>query len=129
MRDLKRMRERFIRDGSSVRMGNLASDLLRLSKWVQTGHSDKAIVDLMRQIAWFMEWSGDLASAELADMQREICRWRLVWPVEQVRHILALRASQMSSRILEWSGLLEQTLHEAKQPSGIGFNNQDDRLR
>jgi hypothetical protein len=129
MRDLKRMRERFIRDGSSVRMGNLASDLLRLSKWVQTGHSDKAIVDLMRQIAWFMEWSGDLASAELADMQREICRWRLVWPVEQVRHILALRASQMSSRILEWSGLLEQTLHEAKQPSEIGFNNQDDRLR
>jgi hypothetical protein len=54
-----------------------------------------------------MEWTGDLASAELADMQREICRWRRVWPVEEVRHILALRASQMSNRILEASGLLE----------------------
>ena len=56
------MRERFIRDGSSVRLGNLASDLLRLSKWIQTGHNDEAIVDLMREIAWLMEWSGDLAS-------------------------------------------------------------------
>ena len=117
MKDLTRMRERFIRDGSSVRMGNLASNLLRLGKWIQTGHNDEAIVDLMREIAWLMEWSGDLASAELADMQREICRWRRVWPVEQARHILALRAFQMSNRILEWSGLLEQITPEAKQTS------------
>ncbi|MBP1699915.1 MAG: hypothetical protein H6Q41_5103, partial [Deltaproteobacteria bacterium] len=32
MKDLKRMRDRFIRDESSVRMGNLASNLLRLGK-------------------------------------------------------------------------------------------------
>jgi hypothetical protein len=115
MKDLKRMRERFIRDGSSVRMGNLASNLLRLNKWILMRRSDEAIVDLMREIAWLMEWSGDLASAELADMQREICRWRRAWPVEQVRHILALRAFQMSNRILEWSGLLEQVTREPKQ--------------
>jgi hypothetical protein len=114
MKDLKRMRERFIRDGSAVRMGNLASDLFRLSKWVQARHNDEAIIDLMRQIAWLMEWTGDLASAELADMQREICRWRRVWPVEQVRHILALRAFQMSNLILQRSGLLEQTAPKAK---------------
>src|SRR4030043_2397530 len=114
MRDLKRMRERFIRDSSSVRLGNLASDLLRLNKWILMRHKDEAIVDLMREIAWLMEWSGDLALAELADMQREICRGRRAWPIEQARHILALRASQMSNRILEWSGLLEQTTHELK---------------
>ena len=113
MKDLKRMRARFIRDESSVRMGNLASDLLRLSKWIQSRHTDEAIIDLMRQIAWLMEWSGELASAELADMQREICRWRRVWPVELDRHILALRASQMSKRILEGSGLLKHTSSEA----------------
>ena len=117
MRDLKRMRERFIRDGSSVRLGNLASNLLRLNKWILMRHKDEAIVDLMREIAWLMEWSGDLASAELADMQREICRWRRIWPVEQARHILALRTSQMSNHILEWSGLFEQTTPEAKQTS------------
>jgi len=106
MRDLKKMHERFIRDGRSVRLGNLASDLLRLNKWILMRHKDEAIVDLMREIAWLMEWSGDLAWAELADMQREICRWRRAWPIEQARHILALRASQMSNRILAWSGLL-----------------------
>ena len=66
MKDLKRMHERFIRDENSVRMGNLASDLLRLSKWVQTGRNDEAIIDLMRQIAWLMEWSGNLASAPIS---------------------------------------------------------------
>ena len=116
MKDLKRMRERFMRDDGPVRMGNLASNLLRLSKWVQMGHDDEAIINLMRQIAWLMEWMGDFASPELADMQREICRWRRVWPVEQARHILVLRAFQMSNRILEGSGLLEQMPPETKQP-------------
>ena len=103
------MRERFMRDRSSVRMGNLASNLLRLSKWVQKRQNDEAVVDLMREIAWLMEWCGDMASVELADMQREICRWRRAWPIEQARPILALRASQMSNRILERSGLLEES--------------------
>jgi hypothetical protein len=79
--------------------GTRTSDLLRLSKWVQMGHNDEAIVDLIRRIAWLMEWMGDFASPDLADMQREICRWRRVWPVERGNHILALRASQMSNRI------------------------------
>jgi len=62
-----------------------------------------------------MEWSGDLALAELADVQLEICRWRRAWPIEQARHILALRAAQMSNRILTWLGLLEQETTRAKQ--------------
>jgi hypothetical protein len=114
MKNLKGMRERFMRDGGSVRMGNLASDLLRLSKWVRMGHNDEAAIELMRKIAWCMEWTGDLASAELADMQREICRWRRIWPVDRARHILALRASQMSSRLLEESGLLDQNTPKAQ---------------
>jgi hypothetical protein len=105
MRDLKRMRERYLRDEKPIRMGNIASSLLRLSNWVRNRHREEAIIDLMREIAWFMEWSGDLASAELSDMQREICRWRRIWPVEQARGILLFRALQMSNRILELSGL------------------------
>ena len=107
MRELKRMRERYLRDGRIVRMGNLASSLLRLSNWVRVKQKDKAIIDLMREIAWFMEWSGDWASAELADMQREICRWRRIWPAQEARAKLAFRAHQMSNRILELSGLVK----------------------
>jgi hypothetical protein len=114
MRDLQRKRERYLRDEKPIRMGNMASSLLRLSQWVQKRHRDEAVIDLMREIAWFMEWNGDLALAELADMQREICRWRRVWPVEQARRILSLRAFQMSKRILELSGLPERTIYAGK---------------
>lgn len=107
MRDVGPMRERYLRDAPPIRMGNLASNLLRLSQWVRMRRSDETIVDLMRQIAWLMEWTGDGATEELAEMQREICRWRRVWPVESARSILVLRARQMSARVLEMSGLVE----------------------
>ena len=108
MRDIKRMRDRYFQDSAPIRMGNLASSLLRLSQWIKKCHGDEAIIDLMREIAWFMEWNGDLALAELPDMQREICRWRRIWPIEKARSILAFRSLQMSRRILELSGLLAQ---------------------
>jgi hypothetical protein len=112
MRDLKKVRERYLCDGKAVRMGNLASSLLRLSNWVRMGQRDTVIIDLMREIAWFMEWNGDLALTELADMQREICRWCRIWPVEEARDILASHALQMSNRILELSGLLQKAYSE-----------------
>jgi len=74
------------------------------------GHPDEAVIDLMREIAWYMQWNGDLASLELANMQREICRWRRIWPVETARSILVLRALQMSNKVLEWSGLEERAV-------------------
>jgi hypothetical protein len=107
MRDLSRLRERYLRDESQVRLGNVASELLRLSQWVQMRRRDEEIVDLMREIAWCMEWVGDGATAELADMRREICRWRRAWPAESARSILALRAKRMSERVLELSGMIE----------------------
>ena len=108
MRDVDSLRERYMKDPPEVRMGNLASDLLRLANWVRMRRSDEAIVDLMGQIAWLMEWNEESATEELADMQREICRWRRIWPVEAARSLLAFRAQHMSDRILELSGLLEQ---------------------
>jgi hypothetical protein len=107
MRDLGRMRERYLRDAPAVRLGNLASNLLRLSQWVRMARGDEAIVELLGEIAWLMEWTGESATAELADMQREVCRWRRVWPVGSARSLLAFRAQQMSARVLEMSALAE----------------------
>jgi len=110
------MHERYMQDSGPVRLGNLASSLLRLNNWLTNHHRDDAIIDLMREIAWYMEWNGDMALAELADMQREICRWRRAWPVEQARSILAFRALQISNRVLHLSGLLEPAAQEKRQP-------------
>lgn len=51
MRDVKRMHDRYLRNGWPIRMGNLASSLLRLSDWVRMRQKDEAIIDLMREIA------------------------------------------------------------------------------
>ena len=111
MRDLEKMRERYLRDAWPVRLGNLASNLRRLSNWIRMRHNDQAVVDLIRESAWFIEWTAEDTPievlAELADMQRELCLWRRVWPLEAARPILTLRARLMSGRTLELSGLLK----------------------
>jgi hypothetical protein len=48
-------------------------------------------------------------------MQREICRWRRIWPVEQVRPILSFRALQMSKQVLELSGLPENPTNKGRK--------------
>ena len=106
MRDLARLRERFLRETPERRLGNLASDLLRLSSWLRMRRDDGAIVDLIREIAWMIEWSGDPATEELVNMQRELCRWRRIRPLDSVRSVLSLRASLMSEQVLAMSGLI-----------------------
>ncbi len=101
------LRDRYLRDGEPIRMGNLASDLLRLSQWVEKRWPDARITGLLGEIAWMLEQNPEFASEELANMQREICHWRRIWPVEAARPLLAFRARVMSDRILELSGLLE----------------------
>ncbi len=110
MRDLEKVQARYLRDQWPVRLGNLASNLLRLGNWVQMRHSDEAIVELIRESAWFIEWTvNDTPTdimAELADLQRELCLWRRIWPQEAVRHVLVFRARRMSEQVLRLSGLL-----------------------
>ena len=107
MGDDQSMRERYVTLPASVRMGHLASDLLRLSRWLLMRRDDEAVTDLMCRIASMMEWNPEHASEELADMQREVCYWRRLWPQEAARGLLAFRARRMSDRILELSGLLD----------------------
>ena len=108
MKDIESVRRRYMSQSASTRMGHLASDLLRLSRWVRMIRDAQAVIELMGRIASFMEWNPEYASAELADMQREVCHWRRLWPLDAARSLVAFRAQRMSDRILELSGLLER---------------------
>jgi hypothetical protein len=110
------MQERYAGFPAPARMGHLASNLLRLSQWVSNQPDDAAITDLMREIACMMEWIPEFATEELADMQREICHWLRIWPVEAARSLLAFRARKMSDRILELSGLQDEPGAKAQEP-------------
>jgi hypothetical protein len=105
MTDVARLRERFLRDGPDRRLGNIASNLLRVHHWLQMGRAAEAVVGLIRETASMIEWTGDDATEELVDVHRELCRWRRIWPVEAARGLFAFRARQMSDRVLELSGL------------------------
>jgi len=107
MKDVSRLRRRFLQDGLDRRLGNIASNLLRLSHWLQMGRDAENVADLLRETASMIEWTGDDATEELVNVHRELCRWRRIWPLEAARGVLAFRARQMSERILELSGLPE----------------------
>lgn len=106
MKDRDKFIARFSSFKPELRLGNLASNLSRLGYMVSDKHGDQAELEMMREIAWMFELLGPSATLELADMQREICRWRNIWPVEETRSLLAFRARKMSERVLELSGLL-----------------------
>jgi hypothetical protein len=53
-----------------------------------------------------MEWLDEAANEQVADMQRELWRWRRLHPLGPARSIFALRAKQMSDGPLELSGLV-----------------------
>jgi hypothetical protein len=105
MKDVARRRERFQRDSLDRRLGNIASNLLRLSSWLEMERDPRATVDLMQETAAMIDWTGDDATEDLVNIQRELCRWRRIWPLESARSLLAFRARQMSDRVLESSGL------------------------
>ncbi len=106
MTDLEKLRLRFTRDNYQVRLGNLASNLLRLSNTVKKGGHPDLEKKLLWEICWMAELIGDNTPVEIADMQREICRWRRVWPLEPARSLLALRSGKLSEIVLEKSGLV-----------------------
>jgi len=107
MTDPRRVQERYSTLPPPTRMGHLASDLLRLGDWAEMPKGAASETELMSQVARMLEQNPEFASEEMANMQREICHWRRIWPVEAARHLLAFRARVMSERILELSGLLE----------------------
>lgn len=111
IRDITQTRERFLRYPWAVRMGHLASNLARISNLARQPGTDRLVSDLLRESAWFVEWTALQApvetAIELADVGRELCLWRRVQPLSPARQVLSFRARALSGRVLELSGLLK----------------------
>ncbi len=99
-------RSRFVRDPRPVQFANIASELNRLAIRAQAGHTADALSRQMTLIASMIEWLGEGATEQAANVQREICRWRRLWPVPGAEPLLEFRARRMSEELLEASGLL-----------------------
>ena len=108
--DRAKLCERYLQDGWSRQMGNLASTLTRLGSRSGDARFDRIVAGLLREGALLMEWSAphvpESLAAELATMQRELILWHRIWPDDAARSLLAFRAHSMADRLLAAAGIL-----------------------
>ncbi|NEP44906.1 MAG: hypothetical protein F6K35_39075 [Okeania sp. SIO2H7] len=94
------------------KLGNLASTLATISTRSPISKYDKLTSHLLLEAALIIEWCAAEVPEdflwELATMQRELMEWKKVFPVEEVRNLLALIARMRSDRILQMAGMLSE---------------------
>lgn len=108
------IRDRFLKDDVSVRLGNLAANLARVESF--SNHSDHgdAVERLLEESKLFIEWTARDAESdiqfELAELQRQLVRWQNSWTElwldSSRRADVAEKATVYSRRLLALSGLL-----------------------
>jgi hypothetical protein len=84
MKDWTTIRDRYLRDNVSVRLGGLAANLRRIKSFA--GHdANLAVVEsLLEESKFFIEWTAREAdidtAAELVEFQIQLARWQHYWP-------------------------------------------------
>jgi len=114
MKDHVAIRQRYLRDGLPVRLGNLAANLARIKSFSdQTAHRD-VVESLLEESKFFIEWTALDAPIEvqtaLVALQRRLALWHLrwedIWEDVGYRRAVAEEAGEWSKRVLAISGLL-----------------------
>ncbi len=116
MKDWTPIRERYLRDGFSVRMGGLAANLGRINSFAAHDANREVVESIIDESKFFIEWTAVEAeintAGELVELQIQLARWHWNWPriwTDPVqRSKVALQAKAWSKRILELSGLLSK---------------------
>ena len=109
-----RVRERYLRDSLSVRLGGLAANLARVRSFSDNPKHRDVVERLLEESTWFIEWAAPDAPLDvqvaLVDCQRQLARWRrgwaIVWDDPMRRAAVAERAGMWSQELLTLSGLL-----------------------
>ncbi|TAF55203.1 MAG: hypothetical protein EAZ61_04660 [Oscillatoriales cyanobacterium] len=114
LEQLEAKKERYLRDGTDVRLGGIAANLARVRSFGRTCKSGDTIESLLRESRFFLEWAAPDVSLEIAielrDLQRLITRWLFawerIWADETERETVLQTAKDWSDRLLQRSGLL-----------------------
>jgi hypothetical protein len=116
MRDWTAIRERYLRDDLSIRLGGLAANLSRIKSFAAHEASREAVESLIDESKFFIEWTAaqaeSHAAAELVELQIQLARWQHNWagiwadPIQ--RRQIADQSRIWSKRVLEISGILNQ---------------------
>jgi hypothetical protein len=115
MKNLERIRERFLRDDLPTRLGGLAADLSRVASSARRSTGGSATLIMLEESQYFIEWTAaEVAQAmaaevaeELVNLQILLALWRRVWPEVELsqrqRMLLSVQAKQWSERVMDLS--------------------------
>ena len=116
MNHLVEIRERFLREENSMKLGHLASDLTRIASLTEMKAGGKVLKSVLEEAKYFAEWAATAPGVVLetqmflADIQGFIARKELEWEwgldkqewKEDFRH----RTQIWSQELLERAGFL-----------------------
>ncbi len=117
MKNKPARRERYLRDPLPIRLGGIAANLARVVSCADNVLNHRAVKDMLYESKLFIEWAAPSAPADTAvvmlELQRAIVRWERCWtqtptPSTVPEDIIPF-ARQWSDRLIEMSGLLEET--------------------
>jgi len=113
MSDWSSIRERYLQDGVSIRLGGLAANLARIGSFSRRPEHGDAVSRLVRESALFIVWTAPDAPeeslADLVELQRLLSQWHRswsdVWGDDSRRASIGETATEWSARVLALSGL------------------------
>lgn len=114
MRDWHSLKERYLQDNISIRLGNLASNLARIKSRCQNSANGDLVASLLQESKLFIEWTAKDAeieiAAELTELQVQLACWQYcwdrIWQDEEQRSTFAEQTNIWSAKVLNMSGLL-----------------------
>jgi hypothetical protein len=114
MKDMEKLRERFLRDPLPQRLGGLAATLARISSSARRSSDPQTVYRLLDEAKHLIEWTAaetePEAAADLVHMQTMITLWQRTWEQAsqnpQQRLLLSVQAKNWSDKTIDFSGLV-----------------------
>lgn len=114
MKDMEKLRERFLRDPLPRRLGGLAATFGRISSSARKSTDPNIVANLLDEAKHLIEWTAadtkPETAAELVHMQTMITLWQRAWGEAsqnpQQRLILSVQAKNWSDKAVDFSGLV-----------------------
>ncbi len=112
----ERIRTRYLRDATPIRLGGLAANLARINSFSRHQGSRDVVESVIDESKHFIEWAGPELELEIAyellALQRQLVHWQRdiakIWSNDNDRLDLSTSANDWSEKVLKLSGLLAQ---------------------
>lgn len=115
MKDWSALRERYLRDDVSIRLGGLAANLSRIKSFANNEKNEVLVESLIDESKHFIEWTARETeietAAKLVELQVELALWQIklkqFWLDANQRKQISEKSNTWSQQVLMASGLLD----------------------